>query len=490
MTTINILHAIMRLVLLCTTLISPILAQHYQCVAIQSPHIHEPAAYQSSLKNQQATDSISASIYVDEFFLDEYADAAAAGSYITQLTQRVSYIYEGIDIHISWTIIETPIHIDDYQSIGATLNELRAALPCDQHSDLSMLLSGTTGLTGAGSYTGGLFSSTDAIGMISTYGDAHSEDYSWDIHALAHEIGHILGASHTEDCVWGDAYDTAIDACGVPDICNTATIPEGGGTIMSNCHLNPVGVDLSQGFHPWVAHRIKRNVQLYRSQAAINAKTAIRHDIRDSLIIIPSFAEQLPSQHDGATKSRWIALQASQDVTISLSSCGEGVDTRLTLYQEDCQSLTEIAASDDDCYSGGLNWYAAEIGSIDLAQGQKYYIVADNKWSDKGYTITLTVEQWSDLCSNGIKDPTESGIDCGGSCAPCTNPMPKCTSETLPDTITQSTICHMNMELNYQGMVMDRADLALRSPVATSLKAGFAIEAGSTLEISTDTCEE
>lgn len=76
--------------------------------------------------------------------------------------------------------------------------------------------------------------------------------YSWSIAATIHEMGHSFGSPHTHACVWnGD--NTPIDGCGPQAGYNegcTGPIPSAGGTIMSYCHLNAVGVNLSLGFGP------------------------------------------------------------------------------------------------------------------------------------------------------------------------------------------------------------------------------------------------
>jgi hypothetical protein len=76
--------------------------------------------------------------------------------------------------------------------------------------------------------------------------------YSWTVYVFTHEMGHLFGSRHTHACVW-NGNGTAIDGCGpaagFSEGCN-GPIPGEGGTIMSYCHLNSVGINFSLGFGP------------------------------------------------------------------------------------------------------------------------------------------------------------------------------------------------------------------------------------------------
>ena len=87
--------------------------------------------------------------------------------------------------------------------------------------------------------------------------------YSWTVGAVAHELGHCIASPHTHGCYWnGDG--TQIDDCGNIYAQNQGNTPEGnacyaqfqpvlpapgvGGSIMSYCHLNAVGINMTNGF--------------------------------------------------------------------------------------------------------------------------------------------------------------------------------------------------------------------------------------------------
>ncbi len=81
--------------------------------------------------------------------------------------------------------------------------------------------------------------------------------FSWTVMVITHEFGHLLGSPHTHSCVW-NGNNTSIDNCGPEALgedwegaeCMTSppTIPDEGGTIMSYCHLQNVGINFNLGF--------------------------------------------------------------------------------------------------------------------------------------------------------------------------------------------------------------------------------------------------
>lgn len=86
--------------------------------------------------------------------------------------------------------------------------------------------------------------------------------YSFSVMVVAHELGHILGAQHTHACVW-NGNNTAIDACpGYTEGNCSATerTPAGGGTVMSYCHLNTVGINFSKGFGTQPGNLIRNRI--------------------------------------------------------------------------------------------------------------------------------------------------------------------------------------------------------------------------------------
>ena len=86
--------------------------------------------------------------------------------------------------------------------------------------------------------------------------------YSWNVYVITHEMGHLMGSRHTHACVW-NGNNTAIDSCSgfTEGGCALPGIPAGGGTVMSYCHLQGVGINFNLGFGPQPTAVILNNIE-------------------------------------------------------------------------------------------------------------------------------------------------------------------------------------------------------------------------------------
>ncbi|MBL7693120.1 MAG: zinc-dependent metalloprotease [Flavipsychrobacter sp.] len=199
-------------------------------------------------------------------------------NFLTALFNNQATIYrnEGVPIVLRYVQVNTAVDI--YQSItikqsirflkkfgGATKNVMHGC-------DLALLLSTVSGNMGGVAWLKALcssysFDSSGPYGFanISNSGVTNFPSYSWNLMVLAHEMGHIVGSPHTHRCCWNPpARNTAIDACmTLEGSCATPSpaYPSGGGTVMSYCHLQSVGINLTKGFGPQPGDTIRTHIR-------------------------------------------------------------------------------------------------------------------------------------------------------------------------------------------------------------------------------------
>jgi len=193
------------------------------------------------------------------------SNITATGDWLTARFNEVQTLYENDDILVSlkssyiWTEDDpydgnTTGGEDSSSDYLYQFNEVRPAFD----GDVGQLLGiDPGGLGGVAVTIDGLCSQNNFSYSDVNFGFATVPTFSWTIMVITHEFGHLLGGPHTHACVW-NGNNTAIDNCGPDAIgeegegfeCMTSppTIPEDGGTIMSYCHLNDVGINFNLGF--------------------------------------------------------------------------------------------------------------------------------------------------------------------------------------------------------------------------------------------------
>jgi hypothetical protein len=107
----------------------------------------------------------------------------------------------------------------------------------------------------------------------------------------------------------------------------------------------------------------------------------------------------IPTRID-ASKAIWYKFTAPRAGRISISTCGEGEDTRLFLYRGVCATLQNVAESDDVCAMGTLpfNW-AAALTNIPVVAATTYYFEFDDLGTDGFYNFTFAFE-----AANGVEE--------------------------------------------------------------------------------------
>ena len=196
----------------------------------------------------------------------QLGSVANVEAYVTGVFNNVATLYQNDGVTTEISEINVWSTIDPYTAGGtaALLSQFQANTGAF-NGDLGQLLTfrGVGGGRAAG-FAGLCNPNTDLSLSVSGNMSANYPDipaYSFTIHVVAHEFGHLFGSRHTHACVW-NGNNTAIDGCagGTEGSCALPPIPPGGGTIMSYCHIQSVGIDFNLGFGPQPGNLIRNNV--------------------------------------------------------------------------------------------------------------------------------------------------------------------------------------------------------------------------------------
>ncbi len=199
---------------------------------------------------------------------DVYQNKGAnTSSYVTGLfnQHQILYTNDGISVQLSQLYIWNVASPYTSTSTSGLLSQFQGYRN-SFNGDLANLVgfAGGGGIAAgfSGLCNGNLDNSMCYSGIQSSYNNVPT--YSWSVMVVTHEQGHLLGSRHTHACVW-NGNNTAIDGCGQQagyseGSCSTGPIPSGGGTIMSYCHLNAVGINFNNGFGTQPKNLITNNV--------------------------------------------------------------------------------------------------------------------------------------------------------------------------------------------------------------------------------------
>lgn len=200
-------------------------------------------------------------------------------NFLTALFNNQATVYrnEGIPIVLRYVQVNTAS--DVYMSITSSqsirfLKKFGWSTKNVMHGcDLALLLSTRYGSMGGVAWLKALCSSyaSDSSGPygfanISNSSVTNFPSYSWNLMVLSHEMGHIVGSPHTHRCCWNPSGtgNTVIDACyTIEGSCASPSpaYPTGGGTVMSYCHLQSVGINLTKGFGKQPGDTIRTHIR-------------------------------------------------------------------------------------------------------------------------------------------------------------------------------------------------------------------------------------
>lgn len=404
--------------------------------------------------NRDVGDCVRVYIEIDDDIVTQKGGATPATNYITGLFNQsfVLYTNESVSLTISqilaWTTNSpytgstSSAMLTSFQNNSGEFNGNIGHLVSYQASGGIAVLDG---LCQSNPDWRKCFSSIDA-----TYQNVPT--YSWSVMVVTHEMGHVIGSKHTHACVW-NGNSTAIDGCAgsVEGSCPLPGIPAGGGTIMSYCHITNVGINFNLGFGPQPGNLIRNKVN-----ATNNCLT-------------PCGAPPPPPPpaycaSNGSTPSEFInkvILASINNTSGNNNGYGNYISTTTNLTKGTAYTINLTPGFTGAArletwkvwidYNGDLDWNDAGEqvgqGSGSAAINITFTVPATNntlttrmrvsmKYSAypvncgtytygevEDYTVSI-VPASGGTCSDGIQNQGETGIDCGGPCAPCPPPPP------------------------------------------------------------------
>ena len=130
----------------------------------------------------------------------------------------------------------------------------------------------------------------------------------------------------------------------------------------------------------------------------------------------PADGEGCHNCSDGALHADWYKFTAPTTGTVSIASCGYGVDTRFWFYSGDCNNLVAVANNDDACILGqGSNSpWASEVLDIPVTAGVTYFLEWDDRWDDVPMTFDFTYTGSGDPCDGLTHRFVDEGSGAGG----------------------------------------------------------------------------
>ncbi|MBT8233482.1 MAG: hypothetical protein HKO66_11215 [Saprospiraceae bacterium] len=403
-----------------------------------------------------------------DMFVSFNNNSTLVSDYITSVFNEVNQIYSAENIPILISQIVVWVSDDPYQDNSSGIYDFATEkIATGFVGDVAQLITNDSGQNGGIAYVDQLcnalpFSYCDIVNSYEIY-----PTYSWDVQVIAHELGHTFGSQHTHDCVWGPNGDEQIDDCGNVsngggDACydpSNPIIPPNGGTIMSYCHTDPVGIDFLNGFGMEPGDLIRqKHLDCFCDNATCNSAI--------ELIVSGTYYAE-PEDGNGASTSNathadWFIFTPQSDATMTIASCDEGVDTRVWVWEGQCGNLIYYSLSDDDCHSSGGANYASEIIDLPLIANVTYYIEWDNRWSINSFDWTLDI----------------SYID------------PTCDGEYLmASNIVSDTTLHAKINLSSDAQIGNNHNITFKTESTLDLLPGFELGLGSKLEITVQDCE-
>lgn len=100
---------------------------------------------------------------------------------------------------------------------------------------------------------------------------------------------------------------------------------------------------------------------------------------------VPPFNCATETNGPNLSMGAWFSFTPDEDIIVTVSTVGSGIDTRVHIYSGTCDNLTCVGGDDD---AGGAPDYSS-IATFPTEGGVTYLIAFDNNWDSDDFTFTL-----------------------------------------------------------------------------------------------------
>ncbi|NNF34899.1 MAG: T9SS type A sorting domain-containing protein [Saprospiraceae bacterium] len=236
-----------------------------ECGTIDDGIGYKPEELRNDTESSRAPgDCIRLYIEVDNDIHNDKGGVTGATNYISGLMNQVITLYanESISSVVSQIVVWDVTSPYSSTSSSGMLSDFQANIS-SINGNLGQLFSYQASGGIAAGFSGICNSNVDNSLCFSSINSTYSTvpTYSWSVMVATHEFGHLWGSRHTHACVW-NGNNTAIDGCAgqTEGSCALPGYPSQGGTLMSYCHLQSVGINFNEGFGPQPGNVIRNSV--------------------------------------------------------------------------------------------------------------------------------------------------------------------------------------------------------------------------------------